>query len=219
MPDAPNPALVFFGRELQRKRTALDLTQEQLAERLGCSSTWISRMEVGRKISKDSAIDLDTFFKTDGIFLRMWELSKEIEPGMAEHLLAERLSRQALLAKEKPPRCFFIMDEMALRRKVGDEKLMREQYKNLLDVARLPSVTIYVINEGTGYYPGLTGAFTVIGLDDGSHVAYTESAGSGMLISERARAAKYLLRYETIAGYALPISESLALIRRLLEEL
>lgn len=268
MSDVLNPACVFFGRELQRKRTGLKLTQEQLATRLGCTPGWVSKMESGKKISKDSSEDLDTFFEADGLFFRTWELSKEIElhaavppgypeylvyedaatscrffdanlvngllqaegyaravfsanefPDMAERLLVERLKRQEIFTKENAPYCFFVLDEMALRRKVGDKDVMREQYQALLDAARLPNVAICVIPESTGYHPGLTGGFTVLGLEDGAHVGYTESAGTGMLINDRTRVAKYLLRYETLRGYALSISESLALIRRLLEEL
>ncbi|MFC5182757.1 helix-turn-helix domain-containing protein [Actinomadura harenae] len=268
MSNVLNPACAFFGRELQRMRTRLDLTQEQLASKLGCSPGWVSKMESGKKISKDSAEDLDTFFKTDGIFLRMWELSKEIElhaavppgfpeyliyegtatscrffdanlingllqteayaravfsanefPDLAEGLLAERLKRQEIFTKPNAPYCFFVIDEVALRRQVSDKKVMREQYQALIDAAQLPNVSISVIPADTGYHPGLTGSFTVLGLEDGTHVGYTESAGTGMLINERTQVAKYLLRYETLRGYAISVSESLALIRRLLEEL
>ncbi|WP_026414034.1 helix-turn-helix domain-containing protein [Actinomadura oligospora] len=268
MSDVLNPACVFFGRELQRKRAALELTQEELASKLGCTPGWVSKMESGKKISKDSADDLDTFFKTDGIFFRMWELSKEIElhaavppgypeyltrekaatsvrkfdgylvpgllqteayasavlsanefPDMADRLLAERLTRQEIFTKPNAPHCFFAIDEVALRRRVGNAEIMRAQYEALLRASELPNVTIVVIPENTGYYPGLAGSFTVLGMEDGSHMAYTESAGAGMLIGERARVAKYLLRYETLVGYALPVTESLALIRKLMEEL
>ena len=41
--------LVVFGRRVRRLRQAQGLTQEQLAERMDCSLTYISKLENGRQ--------------------------------------------------------------------------------------------------------------------------------------------------------------------------
>lgn len=38
-----------FGKQLRKLRLEQGLTQEQLAERLGCATTFISRIENGRR--------------------------------------------------------------------------------------------------------------------------------------------------------------------------
>ncbi|MFG1999075.1 helix-turn-helix domain-containing protein [Spirillospora sp. NPDC048911] len=96
MADNDNPARTFFGTELRRMREAGGLTGKELADALGCTPQWISTMEAGRKISEQSALDLDTFFRTDGHFHRLWKLAGDIEltsalpPGFPEYAQREK---------------------------------------------------------------------------------------------------------------------------------
>lgn len=91
-----NRARIFFGTELRRKREEAGLTGKELADALGCTPQWISTMESGRKVSKQSAEDLDTYFKTGDYFRRHWKLINEIEvqfvlpPGFQEYVEYEK---------------------------------------------------------------------------------------------------------------------------------
>ncbi|WP_338740878.1 helix-turn-helix transcriptional regulator [Actinomadura luteofluorescens] len=91
-----NRARVFFGNELRRMREHGGLTGKQLADALGCTPQWISTMESGRKVSEQSAHDLDTYFRTDGIFHRLWKLAIDVElqtslpPGFPEYAEREK---------------------------------------------------------------------------------------------------------------------------------
>lgn len=91
-----NRARVFFGNELRRMREQAGLTGKQLADTLGCTPQWISTMESGRKISEQSAHDLDTYFKTGGLFPRLWKIVIEVDvptilpPGFVEYQERER---------------------------------------------------------------------------------------------------------------------------------
>lgn len=93
---AENQARVFFGKELRRMREEAKLTGKELADALGCTPQWISTMESGRKISEQSADDLDTYFKTGGHFRRMWEHANNLEvqialpPGFTEYAEREK---------------------------------------------------------------------------------------------------------------------------------
>ncbi|XRQ08520.1 helix-turn-helix domain-containing protein, partial [Actinomadura welshii] len=96
-PFSPRTALcAFFGAELRRKREQAGLTGKELADALGCTPQWISTMESGRKVSEQSALDLDTYFKTDGCFHRMWKLINDVElqtflpPGFTEYAEREK---------------------------------------------------------------------------------------------------------------------------------
>jgi transcriptional regulator with XRE-family HTH domain len=79
MPDDPHeytrdPLIRAFGAVLRAHREEAGLSRAQLAEALGCSAQWIEKLETGKKPSKESAIDLDTFFELPArTFLRMWE--------------------------------------------------------------------------------------------------------------------------------------------------
>jgi transcriptional regulator with XRE-family HTH domain len=49
---------VFFGEWLRQRRKALDLTQEQLAERIGCSPDTIRKIELGVRRPSRQVADL-----------------------------------------------------------------------------------------------------------------------------------------------------------------
>ncbi|MEU8121928.1 helix-turn-helix transcriptional regulator [Spirillospora sp. NPDC049024] len=91
-----NRARIFFGTELRRLREKAGLTGKQLADALGCTPQWISTMESGRKISEQSAHDLDTYFETDGHFHRLSTLINDVElqtslpPGFPEYAEREK---------------------------------------------------------------------------------------------------------------------------------
>lgn len=68
------PAIQTFATELTEWRTQADLTQTALAETLGYTPQWISQIESAKSVpSKTFAENLDTFFKTNGLFTRLWK--------------------------------------------------------------------------------------------------------------------------------------------------
>lgn len=63
----PDAMRVHFGEELRRMRQRAKLSQNQLAAALGCTPQWICQLEKADKtVSEQTALDLDTYFKTDG---------------------------------------------------------------------------------------------------------------------------------------------------------
>jgi transcriptional regulator with XRE-family HTH domain len=55
-----------------------------------------------------------------------------------------RLLRQQVLKRDPPLQLSVVMDESVLRRRFGDEAVMRQQLEHLLDVAELPNVEVQV---------------------------------------------------------------------------
>ncbi|MES9542021.1 Scr1 family TA system antitoxin-like transcriptional regulator [Actinomadura sp. NPDC000600] len=262
-----NRARIFFGNELRRMREQAGLTGKQLADALGCTPQWISTMESGRKVSEQSAHDLDTYFETGGLYHRLWKLAIdiEIEPVLpagfaeysereqradsiriynalllsglfqtegyarsvfrdvdqviAEDLICKRLERQEIVARENPPRIWLTLDESVLRREIGNREITRDQFAYLLECSHRPNVMINIVPLSAGYHAGLAGSFTILGFNDGTNIAYTESAGEGMLFENPTRVTSYVVRYELLKAYALPLKESRALISTVLEGL
>ncbi|MEU8125351.1 helix-turn-helix transcriptional regulator [Spirillospora sp. NPDC049024] len=63
----PDALRVYFSEELRRMRQRAKLSQSQLANALGCTPQWICQLEKADKtVSEQTALDLDTYFKTDG---------------------------------------------------------------------------------------------------------------------------------------------------------
>ncbi|GAA0581533.1 helix-turn-helix domain-containing protein [Actinomadura livida] len=264
---AENRARIFFGTELRRMRDEAKITGKELADALGCTPQWISTMESGRKISEQSAHDLDTYFKTGGMYYRLWKLAKEIEVELvlpsgfpeyleyerkattyriycallvnglfqtedytrsiltttdgtnASELAAKRMERQSILTRDNAPHIWMVLDEAVLRRSIGGPEIMREQLDFLLAASERVNTMLQVIPYSSGYHAGLEGEFTILGFDDGLNLAYTESAGEGLLIEKPVRVRDKVVRWDLLRGHALPIEESRAMIRTVMESL
>ncbi|GAA2608629.1 helix-turn-helix transcriptional regulator [Actinomadura fulvescens] len=263
-----NPAVVTFAKELQAWREQAGLNKSELAEALGYTDSYVGQIEHCKNTPSETvAQDVDTYFKTNGLFHRLWKRiidtrqAAALPPGFAEYvirereashirvfgallfsglfqteaytravlggtggsnvedLVAARMERQAILTSDNPPQVIHTVDERVLRYVIGDKSVQKEQLLHLLEMSERPNITIDVVPDGRGYYPGLTGSFTVLGFEDGSHAVYTEAAGAGMLIEQGQRVGTYLVRYDLIRGHAYPIEESRALIRAVMEEL
>ena len=89
-----------------------------------------------------------------------------MSPRMADNVLEDRmearLTRQELLTRESPPYFWSVMDESALRRRVGGATVMRDQLDRMVGLAALPNVIVQVVPFSLGAYPGLRNAFTFL---------------------------------------------------------
>jgi transcriptional regulator with XRE-family HTH domain len=81
-----------------------------------------------------------------------------------EMQIQAKLTRQSLLTQANPPAFRAVLDEAALRRVVGGPRVMRKQLDRLLEVARLPNVTLQIIPFTVGYHPGLESNFNILEL-------------------------------------------------------
>ena len=79
---------------------------------------------------------------------------------VTERRVALGRRRRDLLAREGPPRLWVVMDETVLRRPVGGPEVMRAQIDHLLELSRLPHVTLQLMPFANGPHPALrAGAF------------------------------------------------------------
>ena len=74
-----------------------------------------------------------------------------------DELVAARLKRQEILARDEPPALWVIVDESVLRRPVGGRYVMREQVGHLIEAARRPHVSVQVISSSGGCPPWRVG--------------------------------------------------------------
>ncbi|MDQ0401738.1 helix-turn-helix domain-containing protein [Streptomyces sp. NBC_01723] len=79
-----------------------------------------------------------------------------------ERRVALRMRRQEILTRPEPPRLWVVMDETVLRWPVGGAEVMREQVDHLIEVGRLPNVTLQIMPFAGGPHPAMrAGAFHV----------------------------------------------------------
>ncbi|WP_051468105.1 helix-turn-helix domain-containing protein [Actinomadura oligospora] len=137
----------------------------------------------------------------------------------AEPLVAKRMARQQLLTRDRPPRIVVVFDEGAIRRMVGGREVMRQQYRRLIEIAKMPNVTLHIIPREKGAHAGLAGAFFILGFEKGPDVVYTEGHVGGYMTEHRPVVQEYQVRYDLIRGAALSADETLKLLYAALENL
>ncbi|MEU1306879.1 helix-turn-helix domain-containing protein [Streptomyces shenzhenensis] len=72
-----------------------------------------------------------------------------------ERRVALRMRRQELLTRAEPPRVWVVMDETVLRWPVGGSAVMRAQIDHLIEVNRLPQVTLQIMPFANGPHPAM----------------------------------------------------------------
>ncbi|MET4658201.1 transcriptional regulator with XRE-family HTH domain [Streptomyces sp. PvP037] len=75
--------------------------------------------------------------------------------GATERRIALRTRRQELLRRETPPRVWVVMDETVLRWPVGGPDVMRAQIGHLIELHRLPQVTLQIMPFTGGPHPAM----------------------------------------------------------------
>lgn len=132
-----------------------------------------------------------------------------------DQLVAARLSRQAVLRRERPPLLIAVLDEAVLYRSAyGDAGLMADQLGYLVECAALPSVQVHVVPRDVGMYAGLGGPLILADLPDGLRVAHVDGQARAQIIEQGPEIATLERRWARIVGEALPRAQSLDLIKK-----
>jgi transcriptional regulator with XRE-family HTH domain len=142
-----------------------------------------------------------------------------------ERLVEARMSRQVVLTRESPSplRLWTIIDEAALRRPVGNQKIMAAQLDHLAQSAtELPHVTLQVMPYEIGAHPGMSGAFAVLqfggDLPTGD-VVYVESPSGSLFLESEADMARFTAIFEHLRAMALAPKQSVSLLQRVARDL
>jgi DNA-binding XRE family transcriptional regulator len=146
-------------------------------------------------------------------------LAASQEPEERERLVEARMKRQGILDRKEPPWLWVVIDEAALRRSAGEDKVMRDQIAHLIDLAQRSNITIQIVPMSRGNYLGLAGSMTILSFDEGPNAVYVEDQVGGRLIEEDSAVERCEVRFDLIRASALSQEESLELLKELLEGL
>lgn len=101
--------------------------------------------------------------QTESYARALFQAGRPGEPAQEiERLVESRMLRQGLLASDDAPKLWAILDEAALRRRVGGVAVMREQLDHLLARAQQPNITIQVVPFKVGAYLSMEGGFIIL---------------------------------------------------------
>jgi hypothetical protein len=143
-------------------------------------------------------------------------------PESMEHRVALRMTRQQLLERSDPPppRLWVVVDEAALRRPVGDAKVMRAQLERLSEAAALPNVTLQVLPFGAGAHPAMSGAFSILRFADQDlpDLVYVEHLSGALYLDKREDVDLYLNAFGAVGIRARPPSETVGILDKALKD-
>ncbi|MET8179053.1 helix-turn-helix transcriptional regulator [Streptomyces sp. NPDC005336] len=128
-----------------------------------------------------------------------------------------RLRRREVMKKDTPPLLWCVLNEACLRTAVGRPEVMHAQLAHLLEEAESPHITLQVLPFALGAPPAAE-SFTLLTFDEGPNVAYADTAMAGQLIDSAEAVANATATYDRLRAAALHPDQSLAMIRRVMEE-
>jgi transcriptional regulator with XRE-family HTH domain len=133
------------------------------------------------------------------------------KPGDIDRRLDLRLHRQALLSRADAPEYWAILDEAVVRRQVGGPAAMAEQLGHLIEVARLPNVTLQVLPFTSGEHAGMDGEFTIMHYRESEDpdVVYIENTGNDLYLERSEVTRRYNKLFDHLRAAAQNPGESI----------
>ncbi|WP_411082698.1 helix-turn-helix domain-containing protein [Streptomyces sp. cmx-18-6] len=142
----------------------------------------------------------------------------EAPPSDIEKRVNVRSRRQDRVnAPESPLRLWAVIDESALRRKVGDKQVMIDQLEHLIEQSHLPHVTVQVLPFEMGAHPGINGQYAILEFPDAadSSVVYIEGVTSDLYLEKAHDVQRYSVMYEHLRAQALNVEQTREFISKI----
>jgi len=144
----------------------------------------------------------------------------EFDSTAADALWAVRQHRQELHDRDNPPDMLFVVDEAAIRRRVGPSNVMRRQLERLREFSALPHLTLRILPLSRGAHPGMAGNFILLEFADPTldDLVHLESLDQITVKDDAQLIAKYLDRFQRLEELALSPDESEGLLDTLIDK-
>ena len=129
-------------------------------------------------------------------------------PEGIEHLVQNRLERQDILTRSRPPKLWAIITEGVLRQLVGGREVMAEQLDHLLKMSESSRAVIQVFPFSATEVPGVDGPVALFEFDSEPPVAYLEGWYWGQIVEDPKDVAVIDTALSMIKGCALSPQDS-----------
>lgn len=138
----------------------------------------------------------------------------KVSAADVESRVKVRLERQRILRRDDPARLTVILDEAAIRRKVGGSDVMQAQLQHLLELMHAPNITIRVMPFNAGAHPGVAGSFTLLRFADAADTpaVYVETVAGEFYVEETDEVKAYSSAFEVLASKVLGPEDTIAVI-------
>ncbi|MEV5436027.1 helix-turn-helix transcriptional regulator [Streptomyces sp. NPDC052682] len=124
-----------------------------------------------------------------------------------------RLERAKILDDPVTPVVWALLDETVLRRPIGGADVMAEQLMHVVRLAETGRIRVHVLPFAVGHHPLMQNMLTLMDFEDQPPLAYSEGDRMGKLHDSPSVVRELEGRYALALSDALPLEESLALLR------
>ena len=218
VPAAQRESLVQLARDSRQKgwwHAYSDTMQPQFATYVGLESA-ASEIRIYEVSLIPELLQTEDYARA---VIRSGMMSSPVED--IERQVALRMARQPAITRDDPPKVWAVLDEAALRRRVGGAGLMRLQLEHLLAQAALPNVAVQVIPFGGGAHPAMGRPFIILVFPErvDTDVVYLEDLTSALYLEDVAEVDRYNVFFNHLRATALSFDDSSALIASVLKEM
>jgi transcriptional regulator with XRE-family HTH domain len=138
-----------------------------------------------------------------------------LDDTQIEERWAARAERQRLL-RERPHTVFsFVVEEHVLLRRTGGLEATRALIEHILRITELRNVEIQVMPLTRGAHAGLAGPMQLLETPENRWFAYNEGQRGGLFVSDPKETSVLQRRYASMRAQALPLPDSVSLLRRM----
>ncbi|GGX96245.1 helix-turn-helix domain-containing protein [Streptomyces anandii] len=140
--------------------------------------------------------------------------------GEVQRRVELRMRRAELVRRQDPPQLWAVIDESVLLRVLGSREVMREQLAHLVEMTQRPNVTVQIIplDVTNASAPAIPITYLRFGGLDLPDVVYLEHIRSANFLEDRDETEEYRIALDRLADEALTPQESLALLRKTMED-
>lgn len=156
--------------------------------------------------------------QTESYARELSRAGRRVRPDHAERVVEVRMERAQRLTAEKPLHLHAVVNEQALRLRVGPPEVMRSQYERLLDLAKRPNITLQVVVPERGPHAAVTGQFVVLDFEQARPVAYAELQDGAMYVQHPGEVDTYRETSRSLEEVALPPKDSVRFVADLIKE-
>jgi transcriptional regulator with XRE-family HTH domain len=135
-----------------------------------------------------------------------------------DRLVVTRLDRAKILNTPLRPVVWALLDEAVLRRPAGGPRVMAEQIDHLIRLVETERVRVHLMPFGLGIHPLMQSMLTLMWFEDQPPIAYSEGLQIGKVHDSPGAVQRLQGAYDLALSDALPLTESLAVMRATAKE-
>jgi transcriptional regulator with XRE-family HTH domain len=153
--------------------------------------------------------------QTEAYAREVISVGREMDGAAIQQLTEARVTRQEVLSRKPTPlRMHTILSEAALTMEVGSPEVVREQLGHIVELSRLPNVTIQVLRFAAGAHIATRGGFAVLSFErDEPPLGYIETLAGELFLESPKEIERLNTVYDHLKTLAMSPAESINFVR------